>query len=868
VQELFVEALDLEEADRAAFLDRRCGDDATLRAEVGALLATDAETASFLDAPMLSRATVPEQIGRYRICRVIASGGMGMVYEAQQDHPQRLVALKVLRRDAASPSALKRFKHETEILGRLKHPNIAQVYDAGTFDEGGGAQPYFAMELVKGRPLTAYCDAKKLGTRQRLQLFARICDAVQHAHQRGIIHRDLKPDNVLVDDGGEPKILDFGVARTTDHDIRVTTLRTDVGMLVGTVPYMSPEQVAGDPHELDMRSDVYALGVLLYELLAGCLPHDVTDKPIPEAVRIIGQEDPTPLSSVNRQFRGDLDTIAAKALERDKERRYESAAALAADVRHFLADEPIVARPASALYQLRKFARRNKALVGAVTVAFVALAAGTVVATSQAVRASAEAARARTVQAYLGEMIGATDFIEAGRRLTTEAVLDRAVAGIDDRFADEPLAEAAVRQLIGQSYASMSELEKAEQQLRLAFEIRGELLGPEHPETLASAHSIGETLRAGFRWDEAETALREVVEARRRVLGEDHPDTLWSMSVLARVLNVQKKLDEAADLARRAHQGLVARLGDGDVRSLQAKYVWTVSLVRRGRLDEAERSHYSEVETARRTLGEEHWLTLELTRELGGFLWLLRGNWDAAEPLLVSALETNRRLFGEDDHTTLHWMWGYGWFLVQHGEPERGEPLLRRGVEGLRRVLGLRNPKTILAVLHLAQLEHMQGRYVEAAALYREALDVVRETRGPDHPETLRVMSELAWALIVGEDGLDEAESLLREALPKQQRVHEWLERERWLDPKAPRDPARTSYRLGVCLLRMARYADAEPYLGAAYEQFGVGAGWDTEELDVLSALVELYDAWGKPEKAAEYRALLREAESADEASE
>ncbi|MHC4092583.1 MAG: serine/threonine-protein kinase, partial [Planctomycetota bacterium] len=251
-RDLFVEILDLEESDRAAFLDERCGDDEALRADVEALLATDAETASFLDVPLADRATGPQQIGRYRICGVIASGGMGTVYEAQQDTPHRRVAIKILRPDAASPSAMKRFQHEAEILGRLKHPNIAQIYDAGTFDDGRGAQPYFAMELVKGRPVTAYCDTNTLGTRQRLELFARICDAVQYAHQRGIIHRDLKPENVLVDELGEPKILDFGVARTTDHDIRVTTLRTDVGMLVGTVPYMSPEQVAGDPHELDM----------------------------------------------------------------------------------------------------------------------------------------------------------------------------------------------------------------------------------------------------------------------------------------------------------------------------------------------------------------------------------------------------------------------------------------------------------------------------------------------------------------------------------------------------------------------------------------------------------------------------------------
>jgi serine/threonine protein kinase len=270
---IVADALDREPARRAAFLDSACGGDVELRRQAEALLEIEDDADSYFEATTQSAAPVPgtdevsRTIGRYTTRRVIASGGMGTIYEAVQDRPRRQVALKVLRHGAASSTALKRFRHEAEILGRLRHPNIAQIHDAGTFDEGAGVQPYFAMELVKGRPLIAYCEAAELGTHDRLNLFTKVCNAVQYAHYQGVIHRDLKPDNILVDDFGDPKVLDFGVARATDSDIQLTTVKTDIGQLIGTVPYMSPEQVTGDPADVDTRSDVYSLGVVLYELL-------------------------------------------------------------------------------------------------------------------------------------------------------------------------------------------------------------------------------------------------------------------------------------------------------------------------------------------------------------------------------------------------------------------------------------------------------------------------------------------------------------------------------------------------------------------------------------------------------------------------
>jgi len=290
---------------------------------------------------------LPTEIGRYRILRLLGEGGMGIVYEAEQENPRRAVALKVIKPGFANAEMRRRFAQESSALGRLQHSGIAQIYEAGAADTGLGPLPYFAMELVHGRPLLEYAEAQRLNARERLELMLRIGEAVHHAHQRGIIHRDLKPGNILVEDSGQPKILDFGVARATDSDAQVTR-QTDLGQVVGTLAYMSPEQALGDSRELDVRTDVYSLGVICYELLAGRLPYRI-GKSLQEAVLTIRDEDPMPLSSIGRMYRGDLDTIVAKALEKDKARRYGSAAEMAADIERYLADEPIAARPASAM---------------------------------------------------------------------------------------------------------------------------------------------------------------------------------------------------------------------------------------------------------------------------------------------------------------------------------------------------------------------------------------------------------------------------------------------------------------------------------------------------------------------------------------
>jgi len=352
----------------------------------GTLADRDATLASTGSQPTtICPKDIPSTIGRYRVIRPLGEGGMGAVYEVEQDQPRRRVALKMIRSGWASPELLHRFESEFQALGRLHHPGIAQIYDAGAVDSSFGPQPFFAMEMIHGKPLLDYANEKRLNARERLALMIRICEAVQHAHQHGIIHRDLKPGNILVDENGQPKVLDFGLARFTDSDVQATR-QTDLGQILGTLPYMSPEQVLADPLALDTRSDVYALGVILYEMLAGKLPYQVS-RHLHEAAQTIQQVDPTPLSSINRAYRGDIETIVAKTLEKDKTRRYGSATELAADLKRYLEDRPIAAKPASTTYQLRKFARRNKALVAGAAAVLLTLMAGIVVSTWQAVRA-------------------------------------------------------------------------------------------------------------------------------------------------------------------------------------------------------------------------------------------------------------------------------------------------------------------------------------------------------------------------------------------------------------------------------------------------------------------------------------------------
>jgi serine/threonine protein kinase len=792
-------------------------------------------------------------MGRYRILRLLGGGGMGAVYEAEQDFPHRTVALKVIRAGYASGEMLRRFENETQALGRLQHPGIAQIYEAGTAETPFGRQPYFAMELVQGQTLLAYCHQHRLDVRKRLELTAKICDAVQHAHQRGLIHRDLKPANILVDESGQPRILDFGVARLTDSYSQATR-QTDIGQLVGTLAYMSPEQVLGDPAEIDTRSDVYALGVILYELLAGKGPY-VIGHQLHEVVRTIREEEPTALRSVNRTYRGDIETIVGKALEKNKTRRYASAAELAADIRRHLRDEPITARPPSTSYQLQKFARRNKALVVGVAAVLVVLVFGIVASTweaAQARRAEAkakqESAIAQAVNDFLqNDLLGQASAYNQSKPdpdLKVRTALDRAAERITGKFERQPEVEASIRNTIGTTYTDLGLYPEAAKQLEGAMDLRRRVLGSQHPDTLRSMSSLAAVYDDEGRYAQAEALDSQTLETQRRVLGPEHPDTLRSMNNLA----------------------------------------WVYS--QEGKNTQAEALDSQTLETQRRVLGPEHSDTLRSMNNLAA-IYTNGGKYAQAEALDSQILDTRRRALGPEHPETLRSMNNLAADCYDEGKYTQAEKLYSQTLEIQRGALGLEHPDTLASMNNLAEVYSAQGEYAQAEALFSQTLEVQRRVLGPEHPSTLYTLSEFAsmyqrrgkYALaetyatqaLAGRRALGaqhaytmglQADLALAYMSQGKFAASEPLAREalKFSQKKQPDDwqGFRAESLLGASLAGEKRYAEAEPLLLEGYK--GMLARKD--RIDVPDRhhlelahqwLVQLYHAWGKPGKAAEW---------------
>jgi serine/threonine protein kinase/TolA-binding protein len=883
-RDVFVHAIELEQQDRASFLDVECGGDAELRSEVDSLLAAHSVKRGFGSVaapireagarPELEAVRFPERIGTYKILDVLGEGGMGVVYLAEQESPRRTVALKVLHAGFASPARIRRLQHEAQILGRLHHPGIAQVYEAGSADAGAGPRPFLSMELVEGRILSDHADAARLDTTARVRLLVQVCLAVHHAHERGVIHRDLKPANILVDEHGTPKVLDFGIARATADDLRTITALTGAGEVLGTLPYMSPEQIEGDPADVDARADVYALGVVGYELLSGRLPIDVGGRSLPEAARAIRDEEPTPLGSLDRALRGDLETIFAKALSKERGRRYVSALELARDLQHWLAQEPIVARPASTMYQLAKFARRNRVLVGGIAGVFVALLLGLAgtgwqavvanreklqaleaqhdaevaqgVASSEAARAReaeksarAEADRVRSAYQFIEDTLRSADPKELGREVKVVDVLERMAARIGHAFASDAESEATVRHTIGLTYFILGRLAEAEENLRRSYELFKGVAGPRSRRTADAEYMLGRAVMGLGRLGEAGILLRESRDIVRETDGPSSYNASAIGKYLAETLWKTGRLDEAESMLRELAGA--GSLPESDPLVIECVAELGIVLKNEGRLEEASTDLERAVRLQEAATGPEDRETLHYLGELAS-LRISQGKPAEAEAILRRIWEAKKRMLGEDRPDTVTALNNLAVAIARQGRLDEACTLWREVLELRRRVLGDTHPNTFATKVCLMNVAAQQGRDEEAEALSAEVLHDIPGLDGGECVETIFARTDIARRRL-GQGREADAEALAREAFELgRDRMH--------LDPRMLAEQGEL---LGACLLRLERFEEAEARLKECAEvrsaAFGDG---DPRTRTSLELLRDLYRRWEKPEKESE----------------
>jgi serine/threonine protein kinase len=741
------------------------------------------------DAAQAKPAEQYRSFGPYSLISKLGEGGMGQVWLAEQKVPlQRQVALKIIRAGLCDDSLLQRFLSERQSLAIMSHPAIAKVFDAGATPDG---QPYFVMEYVPGLPITTYCNRQRLKIRERLQLFMKVCEGVQHAHQKAIIHRDLKPANILVvevDGQASPRIIDFGLAKSVTPQSADETMFTQAGCFVGTPGFMSPEQVDSSAGDVDTRTDVYSLGAVLYALLTDYLPFDAEDwkkKPFHELVRHLREDDPLPPSSkisanaetlkkiaesrntqpqpLVTQLRGDLDWITMKALEKDRSRRYGTPSELAADIERYLQKQPVMARPAGTGYRIRKYVARHRVAVS-VTAGLILLLAG--FAFAQAVqlrRVTRERDRADRVTEFMTGMFNVSDPSQArGNTITAREILDKSSSQIGKSLAKDPGLRASMMDVMGTVYRNLGLYSQAQSLLEQSVEIKRVAFGPEHAETLKSSNTLAEVLMQEGEFAQAEELARRIVDSSRRVLGPRHPDTLKSMGTLAAILEEGAQYGESEKLSREVLGSAESVLGPDHPDTVGYRHTLATVLNSVARFAEAEKLLRQNLEIDQRTLGSDHPVTLHAMNAVAVTL-ADAGRVAEAEKIQGDMLDIQRHVLGPEHPETLGSMSNLANYISDQGRYADAEKLQRQTLEIQRRVLGLSHPETLRTMDNLSNSVSGQGRLAEAEKLERETVDLRKRYTGPDHPWTASAVYNLACILAL-EGRREEALSFLRQA--------------------------------------------------------------------------------------------------------
>jgi len=826
-----------------------CGEKLNSLSQVPTVAAPEGESPpSPMDSPHVGRIVSSDSVpaggfargailaDRYRIIELVGTGGMGEVWIAEQLKPiRRKVALKVIRSGMDSKQIIARFESERQALAMMDHPTIAKIFDAGETKPG---QPYFVMEYVSGIPITTHCDQNRLSLQERLELFMQICEGIQHAHQKAIIHRDLKPSNILVtiqDGKAVPKIIDFGVAKATAQSLTEKTMYTELGMLIGTPEYMSPEQAEMSGQNVDTRTDIYSLGVILYEILIGVLPFDPKElrrAGFDEIRRRIREVDPpkpstrlstigrlsaelarkrrAELSTLVRQLKGDLDWITMKALEKDRTRRYGTPSEMAADVQRFLNHQPIVACPPSTLYRVKKFVRRHRMGVGVASSLILLLIAFSITTTMQSRRiagerdrANREAETSKRVSEFLTDIFKVSDPSEArGNSITAREILDSAADKIYTQLKDQPEVQAQLMMLIGNVYGGLGLYDESQPLLEESLNIRRKILGNDNPETLHSISSMGALLIEQGKVSQAESYFREAMEGQIRILGYNDPATFRSMNNYGAILYYQSKFDEAEKYWREALEGRRRVLGETHSETLSSINNLAALLQGRGKLHEAEKLYREGIEIVSRSRGEDH-----------PDYFLLQGN--------------------------------LGQLLFEQERLTEGEAHLQKALEGDRRILGERHPQTLRSLFNICELRLKQGALTDAESCYREVLDGRRHALSKESLEIADAMLDLSIVLNK-QERYAEAEPLAREV----------LERASKPNPLFTKDQAMRI--LGESLVGQKKFNEAESILLERLTSLSGDEGSSAENRqEAIEQIIELYANWGKSEKAAEWKKNL-----------